>query len=316
MDGMEVPSDPAPNGYYPSPYQELRREVFAKLKGLSEDEEGWTLMGTRSGVEMSKKLLPDDSSSIPLVKGSGVMKGITPHQFYPIIALPGARRFWDSRFLEGFALQRYAHRSYKFYTIQKGAFLVQPRDFVGYQDAIIEDDGSIYVFQTSVPEDENTGSVKGRTRGTLTVSGWCIKAVGDDIDVTYLVKVNPNGSLPTSVVNMVVSELPQCVVNAFDWWKRTGLLCYIKQVNIESVVRIEAYDHEYDERYRLALIGKGGEEFDIVVDDKIRYKNGYTLIIRGEGKDDVEATEAPDNVHIKIGTGADGKKFEIDIKTK
>ena len=70
----------------------------------------------------------------------------------------------------------------------RGAFLVQPRDFVGYQEAIIEDDGSIYVFQTSVPEDENTGPVKGRTRGTLTLSGWCIKAVGDDIDVTYLVK--------------------------------------------------------------------------------------------------------------------------------
>ena len=137
MDGLEIPSDPAPNGYYPSPYQELRGEVFAKLKALSKDKEGWTAMGnilaplfpsvcvlitltgTRSGVEMSKKLLPDDSSSIPLVKGSGVMKGITPYQFYSIIALPGARRIWDSRFLEGFALQRYAHRSYKFYTIQK-----------------------------------------------------------------------------------------------------------------------------------------------------------------------------------------------------
>jgi hypothetical protein len=127
--------------------------------------------------------------------------------------------------------------------------------------------------------------------------------------------VNPNGRLPTSVVNMVVSEIPQCVVNAFDWYKRTGLLCYIKQVNIESVVRIEAYDREDNEKYRLALIGKGGEEFDIVV-DQIRYKNGYSLIIKGEGKNDVEATEAPDNVHVKIGAGADGKKFEIDIQTK
>ena len=114
---------------------------------------------------------------------------------------------------------------------------------------------------------------------------------------------------------MVVSEIPRCVVNAFDLCKRAGLLCYIKQVNIESVVRVEAYDREDKEKYRLALIGKGGEEFDIVV-DQIRYKNGYTLTIRGEGKDDVEATEATNNVHVKIGAGADGKKFEIDIQTK
>jgi hypothetical protein len=115
---------------------------------------------------------------------------------------------------------------------------------------------------------------------------------------------------------MVVSELPACVVNAFDWCKRTGLICHIKQVNTQSVVRIEAYDQDQHERYRLALIGKGGEEFDIVVDNKTRYKSGYTLTIRGEGKDDVEATETPDNVHVKIGAGADGKKFEILIQTK
>jgi hypothetical protein len=49
MDGMEIPADPAPNGYYPSPYAELRAEVLAKLKNLSEDQEGWTVMGKYSG---------------------------------------------------------------------------------------------------------------------------------------------------------------------------------------------------------------------------------------------------------------------------
>jgi len=112
-----------------------------------------------------------------------------------------------------------------------------------------------------------------------------------------------------------VTELPDVVRTAFAWSKKAGLICHIKQIAIQSVVRNETYDHAQRELYRLALIGKGGDEFDIVVDGKVRYKKGYTLTIKGEGKDGIEATESPDNVHIKISAAADGKKFELVIQT-
>ncbi|KAF9509742.1 hypothetical protein BS47DRAFT_1487792 [Hydnum rufescens UP504] len=316
MDHMEIPADPAPNGYFPNPYEDLVDKTFAKLKEFCRDEDGWTAISSKSDVFTSKKQIPGDPSSIPLVKGRGVLKGITPYQFYSVVAIPGARHLWDDGFQQGTPLQRYSSRCVKFYSIQKGSLLVQPRDFIGLQEAIIEDDGTVYFLVTSVPEDENTGPVKGRTRGTITLSGWCIKPVHDGIDVTYFVKVNPNGSVPTALVRIVVTELADVVRTVFTWCKKTGFICFIKQTTIQSTVRIETYDHTQQELYRLALTGKGGDEFDIVVDDKIRYKNGYTLTIRGEGKDGIEATESPDNVHLKIGAAADGKKFELDIQAK
>ncbi|KAF9509743.1 hypothetical protein BS47DRAFT_1487793 [Hydnum rufescens UP504] len=316
MDRMEIPTDPAPNGYFSNPYEDLRDKTLAKLKEFCGDQDGWTIMSsTKADIITSKKQIPGDPSSIPLVKGQGALKGITPYQFYSVVALPGARQLWDDGFQQGTTVRRYSRRTFKFYSIQKGAFLVQPRDFVGFQEAIIEDDGTIYFFQASVPEDENTGPVKGRTRATLTISGWCIKPVHDGIDVTYVVKVNPNGSLPTALVKIVVTELPDVVRTAFAWCKGAGLMCHIKEIAIQSVVRDEIYDHTQRELYRLMLIGKAGDEFDIAVDDKVRYKKGYTLTIKGEAQGDIEATESRDNVHIKIGVAADGKKFELVIQT-
>lgn len=64
---------------------------------------------------------------------------------------------------------------------------MQPRDFIAVQDSIFEDDGSIYIAQGSVPEDENTGPVNGRTRGTLHMAGWSIKPKGEGSELSYIV---------------------------------------------------------------------------------------------------------------------------------
>jgi len=92
-----------------------------------------------------------------------------------VIQLPGMRKLWDARFVEGFQIARYTRTSYCFYSEMKGmGWLVYPRDIVGIQKNYggETDNGERTVIQTSVEESELAAEQKGKTRATLKVSGW------------------------------------------------------------------------------------------------------------------------------------------------
>lgn len=66
--------------------------------------------------------------------------------------------------------------------------MVSPRDFVGTQAVFTEDDGTTYIAQCSVPDNDQTPPVSGKVRGWLTVGGWKLRPAGDDLELTYIVK--------------------------------------------------------------------------------------------------------------------------------
>lgn len=97
--------------------------------------------------------------------------------------LPGMRKLWDQRFESGHMLARYDRTSFAFYTVMKGmGWLVYPRDIVGIQRNYHPEDGSEkgerMIIQTSIEEPEWAPEQKGKTRATLTVSGWRFTCVG------------------------------------------------------------------------------------------------------------------------------------------
>lgn len=77
------------------------------------------IIGTKEEVVMEKKTIAGDPSTVPLVRGKGTIKGVRLIDFIPMVVNTGAREFWDARYVEGHALERYSRRSYKFYTLQK-----------------------------------------------------------------------------------------------------------------------------------------------------------------------------------------------------
>lgn len=85
------------------------------------------------------------------------------------------RKRWDARFESGHMLARYNRVSYAFYTEMKGiSWIVYPRDIVGVQKNFRSNEvnGEIMVVQTSIIEDELAPPQHGKTRATLTISGW------------------------------------------------------------------------------------------------------------------------------------------------
>lgn len=138
---------------------------------------------------MEKKYVPGDSSSIPVVRGRGIVKSLSAAQLLSAICQPSARHHWDSRFASGGLLERYSRRTYKFYSVQKGAgIFVSERDIVGVQSVVFPDgdvDKGFEVVQTSVSGDEDNS---GRVRATLTCAGWSVVTRGEDLEVSYVVK--------------------------------------------------------------------------------------------------------------------------------
>lgn len=69
--------------------------------------------------------------------------------------------------------------------------MVQPRDIVCVQNVVREADGTVYLTQSTVPNDAKTPEVNGKTRATLTVAGWRIRPNGNDLDISHIVKGTP-----------------------------------------------------------------------------------------------------------------------------
>ncbi|KAF8302559.1 Bet v1-like protein [Clavulina sp. PMI_390] len=326
-----IPDDPAPHGYITNPYESELAAAHEYLKRECDSTDGWSPIATKDGIVMEKKTIPGDSSYIPLVRGMGTVEGVKLADILPMLMHPGARKHWDPRFDQGHPLERYSRRAYMFYTLQKGAWLVQARDFVGAQDTFIESDGTYYLTQCSVPNTEKTPDAYGKTRGWLTAAGWRLRPShdGNSTDVSYVVKVDPKGSLPTAIINMVVQEIPQCVPNVINFIRADGIIPYVSSPSYDSseepptVFRMEHYSHDEGRKYTLQMIApEGGEELVLSVDEKVKYKDGYEIhsVVEGEGDGDsdkwvgLEKHEGEGYVKLVLKPEAAGKKIDVIIQ--
>ncbi|CCO35319.1 hypothetical protein BN14_09436 [Rhizoctonia solani AG-1 IB] len=184
--GVDIPSDPAPNGYVPNPYQDEIDKALAYLRAEKEGGDGWENIDTKDGIILEKKYVPGDTSAIPIVRGHGLVKDLSAPALLSAILQPSARHLWDERFASGALLERYARRTYKFYSVQKGVgWIVSERDIVGVQHVQEGEDGAFEVVQTSVKGDPDNS---GRVRATLSVAGWSFAQRGNDLEVAYVVK--------------------------------------------------------------------------------------------------------------------------------
>jgi hypothetical protein len=214
--------------------------------------------------------------------------------------------------------------------------MVQPRDFVAVQNVFFEDDGVVYVVLCSVPDDAKTPPVPGKTRGTITASGWRLRPNGNDTDVSYIVKgvrpvikekprlimtivhsmtaVNPNGYLPSTIVNLIVQEIPNCVVNIIDWVRSEGFIPNVREPeDLQSILRVEIYTHSEAQKYQLSMICAGGEALEVSIDDNIKYKNGYIATVENDAKQHVSHTEERGVLKVRFTPEAEGKKVDIIV---
>ncbi|KAM0756223.1 Bet v1-like protein [Meredithblackwellia eburnea MCA 4105] len=277
------------------------------LEELSSTE-GWEDQGEREGgVQLYKKDDPENPYGVPTVKGEVIVPNCTSDAFLAVIQLPGMRTRWDPRFQGGHMLARYSRLSFAFYTEMKGmGWLVYPRDIVGVQQNFKskEFNQEITVIQTSVQEDELAPEQSGKTRATLSVSGWQLLPQGDDLKVTYIVKISLNGSMPLAMVSMVATETPLCTGRAKDVYESLGHAPYVHILTTDNedgltfqnesitppVSATDGGPLEYRSTFGPA---KAGTSFHVVYDAKKLYAGGVEVVLEGDaaGKDGVQVSD-------------------------
>ncbi|KAG8962603.1 hypothetical protein FRC03_003972 [Tulasnella sp. 419] len=293
------------------PYTAERDQAFALLRQEAESTDGWEEFGNEHGVKMEKKYFPgDDGSALPLVRGRGIVNGLTPRQFLALVVNPGSRKFWDERLEEGRTMERYTLTELKFHSIQKGVkFLVSPREIVGRQGRVTKDDGTIELAQTSI--DDGSSAPSGRVRATLTLGGWVIRPHEDGVDVTYMVKANPNGSIPSAAANRLVTEIPGCIFKASEVYSKRGFPPYVSD-GIRSSIVTEELDYPA-KKFTLTITAKGGDVFDMFYDAGIMYPKDSAVVQVSDGGATV-TKDGSGKVKIEIGQELDGKQIQITVK--
>lgn len=308
--GVELPSDPAPNGYVSNPYQAQIDAALAYFRAEKDNSEGWQDIDTKDGIIMEKKYIQGDNSAIPVVRGRGIVKSLSATALLSAILQPSARHLWDSRFKSGGLLERYARRTYKFYTVQHGVgIFVSERDLVGVQSTIFTEDenpsAGYEVIQTSVEGDpENSG----RVRATLTCGGWSVVPRGDDLEITYVVKINPNGSIPSAIVGKIVQDIPLAIVNISNFIRDKGVPPYIASKDLSSQLRTEIVNFEGRTHTIRLIAGDKDEELPIVVDPKV-FGGNWKVEATGNGVSAEKQDEGSAVVKVPGGAG----RYEVTI---
>jgi len=173
------------------------------LKQLIAETEGWeNIKNSQELVAFKRKT----DSGIHLIKAIAEMDR-SPEEVFNIIWDYERKHEWDEMLLESTLVQEFESDLRVLYNRFHAPWPVSERDFVFASKKYIEDSGSILVVGCSVdagvPERNKT------VRGEILASGFYIEKLSETrCRVTYLVNVDPKGSLPTWLVNKMSGK--QC----------------------------------------------------------------------------------------------------------
>ena len=112
---------------------------------------------------------------------------------------------WDRLFATGKAVRNLGPNLELVYSSLKPVWPTSARDFCAVSRARLKKDGSIWLGIVSASPQLEVPHVAGRTRGNLIFGGWILEPGDDDgtCKATYIVLVDPNGSIPKAIVNKV-----------------------------------------------------------------------------------------------------------------
>ncbi|KAF3913303.1 hypothetical protein ABW20_dc0101726 [Dactylellina cionopaga] len=311
---------------------------------VADDTISWVSNGNKGDVDLSyydpeaESRYNPGSGPLPAPISRGVgnfQAGLTAEQILPMIHQIACRKHWDDRFKLGFPTLRFSRKLVRFYAVQKGVgegwfVIVSPRDFTGYSGHVKEvgDDGvtRYYYLQTSA-DFEDVPDVEGFVRGWTNLAGWVLEEkAGEPVKCTYIVKFDPKGSIPATLIAQVVKETPLCISKVRDFIESNGLVPYVRmhsefpgQLRQEYLTDEEAeINPETGEKLSeggiqltFSWIGAPGS-FDINFDPK--WETGVKVDIE-EGKvaEDFEMKSENGKVTVTVKEGGNGKKLKLVV---
>jgi hypothetical protein len=171
----------------------------------------------------------------------------------------------DQRFEGGHTLEWYNPNEQLSHTFQKGQFPVSGRDFVILKSTIRESSHRMIFLSTSVDEAHFKADNK-RVRADLSLAAFVIEKVEGGAMLTYIVDVDPKGSIPSALIKLVAVQTPLCVAEVRRYLETYGVPTHFSKIHyqdpgIQLKVTKDHFDHcnrEFEFTYQLTLVP--GEE--------------------------------------------------------
>jgi len=309
---MQQPPFHTFENYSVNPHPDAYPRALQTLKDLASNEEIWEHPSEREGILLRQ--FTQEGDAVPHVRGDGSIEGYSVEEILSVICQPSCRAIWDSRYEDGFPVESYGRNTLGFWAAQKGSgYFVWPRDFTGILGHTQEkelDRVVTYYLQTSAEMENVPEFPSSYVRGTLSVAGFIFRPVDEasKVDLTYIVHVDPAGYIPSSVVAMIVIEIPMCIARVRGYLADHGFPPYIphNSETFPGTMQAEVFDHASN---TLEVKWKpGGAGTFNIYHDKSRWTDGAS-IVPGENTSETD-------FGVIVGEGKVTITFEAGVKDK
>ncbi|KAI9209294.1 uncharacterized protein BJ171DRAFT_112740 [Polychytrium aggregatum] len=214
------------------------------LKALVDVEASadWVPRSSSNGIRISVRESPNRKDGMPLVRGDGVISGDWGiEEVASAISSYQARAEWDKRFDSGSILCQYNPFESLAYLTQKGTFPVAGRDFLVVSATRIDAASqSAYIVSTSVDPSQlseieqaiytpyhQKSKDSGFVRADLKLNGWILRRRDDGVAATYILDVDVKGSIPQSILRMIQTQSPMCILGISQYLGSHGPLPFL-----------------------------------------------------------------------------------------
>ncbi|KAJ3271619.1 hypothetical protein HDV01_006489 [Terramyces sp. JEL0728] len=183
----------------------------------------WQAMSEKDGINISS--LPINGLALPFIRGDGVVNGnFTLQEVLSVINNSYARKTWDARFDSSQVLEFLGQTDLVVYNVQKGTFPVSARELVT-AITVVEDSDSLTYVAMSVPDEKDQAPpANGKVRAEILLAGWKLTKSSNGIFATYIVHVDPKGSIPNSIIRSIQTQTPLCISGVSNYLSNYGCL--------------------------------------------------------------------------------------------
>ncbi|KAJ0410777.1 hypothetical protein ATCC90586_001406 [Pythium insidiosum] len=211
----------------PEKYRDLIEKAIARMNVEIADDSAWSFHSEKHGVKAYTKI----DGSLTAAKGEGHIP-FHPRAIWDVVMDVAKKKTYDPQLAHGSRVAKLDEQTNIDYLEYKPVLFVAGRDFVNLVHWRVLRDGTIVIVAQSIEELELCPSKEPKVvRAEVHIAGWKIVPDADykGAHVTFMVKSDLKGSIPSRVASKVASEQPYMIHEVAQVLKKSS--------NLEQIVK-------------------------------------------------------------------------------
>ncbi|CAD6187634.1 unnamed protein product [Caenorhabditis auriculariae] len=196
---------------------------YEKVRKFCNSDEGWVQVYKKKSIEVYTQIVAN--SSFQMIKACAHFPDVPSSIAYDVLHDCSYRAKWDKHMGSQNTIGLLNPNNDIGYYALNGLATIRGRDFVMQRSWL--DTGEEKLICSHSVCHEDYPPQKGYVRGTVILSGYLIRNVGEGCEIIYVSHTDPKGKLPTWLANRVtktiapkvIKKLHKACMNYSDWKK-------------------------------------------------------------------------------------------------